>query len=131
MPDEPTADRASASPSEALDPSTFRPRQRTATHERAKALHICPSCDSELVYPVDWAPADRTRWRVDLYCPECDWSGGGVFTQELVDAFDEELDRGTEQLLHDLHLLARANMEDQVERFVDALRANLIIPEDF
>ena len=131
MPDEPTADRTGSRRSEALDPSTFRPRQRSATHDRATALHVCPSCDSELVYPVDWAPADRTRWRVDLCCPECEWCGGGVFTQELVDAFDEELDRGTEKLLDDLHLLARANMEDQVERFVTALHANLIVPDDF
>ena len=69
MADEPTADPAGASPSAALDPSTFRPRRRTTTHDRAKALHVCPSCDSELVYPVDWAPADRTRWSVDLLLP--------------------------------------------------------------
>ena len=131
MPDEPTTDEGGPRPSEAPDPSTFRSQQRTTTHDRATALHVCPSCDSELVYPVDWAPADRTRWRVDLCCPECDWWGGGVFTQELVDAFDEELDRGTERLLDDLHLLARANMEDQVERFVTALHANLIVPDDF
>jgi hypothetical protein len=131
MPDEPTADPAGASRSGAPDPSTFRPRRRTTTHDRAKALHVCPSCDSELVYPFDWGPADRTRWRVDLCCPECEWIGGGVFSQELVDAFDEELDRGTEQLLDDLRLLARANMEDEVDRFVASLQANLIVPEDF
>jgi hypothetical protein len=131
MPDEPTADSPGAVPSEQLDPSTFRPRRRTTTRDRAKALHVCPGCDSELVYPVDWAPADRTRWRVELHCPDCDWTGGGVYSQDLVDAFDEELDRGTEQLLEDLHLLARANMEDQVERFVAALHADLVVPEDF
>ena len=41
------------------------------------------------------------------------------------------LDAGTEQLLGDLNLLARANMEEQVERFIAALRAGQILPEDF
>jgi hypothetical protein len=98
---------------------------------RAQALHVCPCCDSELVYPTDWAPAERKRWTVDLRCPDCEWTGGGTYTQEAVDRFDQTLDAGTEQLLDDLNLLARANMEDQVERFVAALASNHILPEDF
>ena len=70
-------------------------------------------------------------WTVDLRCPDCEWTGGGVYAQEVVDRFDEALDGGTEQLLDDLNLLARANMEEQVERFVAALWADRILPEDF
>ena len=99
--------------------------------ERAPALHVCPSCESKLVYPIDWAPADRRRWSVDLRCPDCEWLGGGVYTQEIVDRFDRTLDSGTEQLLDDLNLLARANMEEQVTRFAAALAADHILPEDF
>ncbi len=131
MADEPTAKIPRGDHSPQLDPSTFKPSERTPLPERAKALHICPSCDSELVYPVDWAPADRTRWAVDLHCPDCDWATTGVYSQEIVDRFDEALDRGTEALLTDLSLLARANMEEQIERFVAALNADLILPEDF
>ena len=29
-----------------------------------------------------------------LRCPECEWNGGGVYDQEIVDRFDEELDAG-------------------------------------
>jgi hypothetical protein len=94
-------------------------------------LHVCPSCASELVYPTDWEPASRKRWSVDLRCPDCEWLGNGVYAQEIVDRFDEVLDDGTEQLLDDLNLLARANMEEQVERFIAALRAGQILPEDF
>ncbi len=73
----------------------------------------------------------RKSWSVDLRCPDCEWHGGGVYAQEIVDRFDEALDRGTEQLLGDLSLLTRANMEEQVERFVTALNAGWILPEDF
>jgi hypothetical protein len=100
----------------------------TATQD---GLHVCPSCTSHLVYPIDWAPADRKRWSVELRCPNCEWHGNGVYAQEIVDRFDEQLDRGTEELLGDLTMLTRANMEEQVERFVAALNAGWIVPEDF
>src|SRR3954470_3630558 len=94
-------------------------------------LHICPSCDSTLVYPVDWAPAAGRRWMVDHRCPDCEWTGGGTYPQEIVDRFDEALDDGTEGILRDLNLLTRANMEEEVDRFVAALANDYIIPEDF
>jgi hypothetical protein len=48
-----------------------------------------------------------------------------------VDRFDEELDRGTELLMRDLKRLTRANMEDEIERFVCALESDAIWPMDF
>ena len=44
----------------------------------------------------------------------------GVYEQDDVERFDEELDRGTEALVRDLKRLMRANMEDEIERFVAA-----------
>ena len=94
-------------------------------------LHICPDCDQQLVYPMEWEEHDETRWEVLLRCPSCEWSSTGVYDQDTVDRFDEELDRGTEALVRDLKRLTRANMEDEVERFARALAANAILPEDF
>ena len=103
-----------------------------ATREReANHLEICPQCSRDLVYPVDWSPAGPLRWSVALRCPECEWRGGGVYAQEIVDRFDEILDDGTQALLDDLELLTRANVEEQIENFASALRSNLILPEDF
>jgi hypothetical protein len=114
-----------------IDASSFAAARRPATEKTTEALHVCPTCSSELVYPTDWAPADRTRWSVELRCPDCEWVGGGVYSQQVVDSFDEALDSGTEQLLGDLTTLARANMEEQLQRFVAALWADDILPEDF
>jgi hypothetical protein len=94
-------------------------------------LHVCGSCSSELVYPVDWEEAGSVHWQVTLRCPNCEWVGTGVFEQQVVERFDEQLDRGTEQLVRDLKRMVQANMEEQIDRFVDALRAGLILPEDF
>ena len=94
-------------------------------------LHVCPSCDRDLVYPMDWEEASPTHWEVQLRCPNCEWAHVGTYDQDTVDIFDEELDRGTEQLLRDLKRLTRANMEEEVERFVAALEADAVWPMDF
>jgi hypothetical protein len=94
-------------------------------------LHVCTVCDSELVYPVDWHESGETHWQVTLRCPNCEWTGTGVYDQEVVERFDDELDRGTEALVRDLKRVMQANMEDEIERFVSALHAGHIVPEDF
>jgi len=94
-------------------------------------LHVCGGCDSSLVYPVEWDEAGATHWEVTLRCPNCEWTGTGIFEQELVERFDEELDRGTEALVRDLKRLMTANMEDEIDRFCRALADDHVLPEDF
>jgi hypothetical protein len=106
----------------------------TATHpatEPTEDLHVCGTCDSELVYPIDWEEVGETHWEVRLRCPNCEWTGTGIFEQDTVERFDEELDRGTEALVRDLKRMMQANMEDEIDRFVNALQAGHIVPEDF
>ena len=94
-------------------------------------LHVCPECASELVYPVAWDETDQSRWEVSLRCPNCEWFVTDTFEEDAIQRFDETLDRGTEALVCDLRQLTRANMEDDVERFVAALNAEYVLPEDF
>ena len=101
------------------------------TPEPIEDLHVCGTCDSELVYPVDWEEAGDTHWEVTLRCPNCEWCGTGVFEQDVVERFDEELDRGTEALIRDLRRLMHANMEDEIDRFITALHGDHILPMDF
>jgi hypothetical protein len=104
---------------------------REVISETTQDLHVCGSCSSDLVYPTEWDEAGTTHWEVALRCPNCEWNGTGIFQQELVERFDDELDRGTETLVRDLKRLMHANMEDEIDRFVDALDHDLILPEDF
>jgi hypothetical protein len=94
-------------------------------------LHVCPECDKGLVYPVEWEEASSTHWEVELRCPNCEWETVGLYDQETVDRFDEELDHGTEALVRDLKRLTRANMEEEAERFSSALASDAIWPMDF
>ena len=118
-------------PAHSLDASSFQTSSRQAPPAKPAELHICAACGSQLVYPLEWEPTGDKRWSVVLRCPDCGAVAEGVYDQAAVDRFDEELDRGAEQILDDLTLLCRANMEDQVERFVAALHAGHIVAEDF
>ncbi len=97
----------------------------------APELHLCPECESDLVYPVTWEEADSASWEVSLRCPNCEWATTGVYGEDAIQRFDETLDRGTEALVTDLRQLTRANMEEDVERFVLAIEAGHVLPEDF
>ena len=103
----------------------------TGMVEVGEDLHVCTECSSGLVFPVDWDEAGATHWEVTLRCPNCEWAGTGVFEQTIVERFDEVLDRGTEALVRDLKRMMHANMEDEIERFVTALDADHILPDDF
>jgi hypothetical protein len=94
-------------------------------------LHVCADCSSDLVYPTDWQEAGPTDWEVELRCPNCEWRGTGVFSQDIVEAFDDELDRGIDVLLADYRSLVNSNMEDEIDRFAKALHAGAILPADF
>ena len=94
-------------------------------------LHVCLECSSDLVYPVEWEESGDENWSVLLHCPNCDIYREGVFSQHTVEAFDEELDRGADTLARDYKRLMRANMAEEIDRFVGAITSGAILPEDF
>ena len=99
--------------------------------EPEQALHVCTACSSELVYPTGWDEVDDESWQVQLRCPDCEHRREGVFSQTSVEAFDEQLDTGTDALTADYRRLCRANMAEEVERFTAALDSDALLPEDF
>jgi hypothetical protein len=95
-------------------------------------LHVCPACGSTLVQPTCWEQAGlRGRWRLWRRCPECEWLGDSVHGETEIDAYDEELDCGTEALAGQLEELEREGMELVAAALAIALRADLITADDF
>ena len=94
-------------------------------------LHVCPDCRSELVQPLDWAETSNHRWNLTLACPNCSWCDHGVYDRDDIDRLEEKLDDGLAAMLDDLQRLTHANMAEEIERFVAALYADCILPEDF
>jgi len=108
------------------------PQQREAEPQSVPGqLHICFHCTSELVYPLDWSEEGPRHWRIVLRCPECESRREGVYEQRTVERLDDELDRGSSALLGDLRRMVHANMSEEIEFFVRALEADLVMPSDF
>lgn len=99
--------------------------------QEARPLHVCPDCDSPLVQPLSWAETEDEQWELELSCPNCEWREDGVYGQTEIEDLEDRLEDGLADLLDDLHRLAQANMADEIGRFVRALEADLILPEDF
>jgi hypothetical protein len=107
------------------DPSRNRTKQ-------ARELHICPRCGSCLVQPTCWEQAgDRAHWRVWRRCPECEWFCQSVHGEIEIDAFDEQLDIGAQELADELKALEHSNMAAMVDAFAAGLAADLITADDF
>jgi hypothetical protein len=96
-----------------------------------RPLHICRHCAAPLVQPVSWAETEDERWELELMCPNCWSTTNGVYSHAEVEELEGRLDEALSEMLADLHRVAQANMADEVERFIAALDANAILPEDF
>jgi hypothetical protein len=116
-----------AAPPEASAPAA--PAVEPKVEERD--LHICPDCNSSLVYPVQWEEADESHWHITLRCPNCERTEEGVFGQPQCDGFDDELERGTDALTRDYKRLMTANLSEEIDRFARALEVDGILPADF
>jgi hypothetical protein len=114
----------------APEPAAAAAAAETHTTEE-RTLHICPGCDSNLVYPVQWEEADESHWQITLRCPNCEYCEEGVFGQEQCDGFDDELERGTDALTRDYKRLMTANLAEEIDRFAKALEVDGILPSDF
>ena len=118
-------------------PDRHRTPERVGAGEQGAAvdssldLHICPRCTSELVQPGTWTAVEPQRWHVELSCPDCGWFGAGVYSQRVLDRFDEVLDAGAAVLIRTLQDLSEENMRADLELFTAAIEADLILPEDF
>jgi hypothetical protein len=105
--------------------------QTLVSPSRDSGLHICPGCGSGLVYPVRWEERAGGRWQIERRCPDCEWHDDAAFDHEVVEAFDDVLNQGREALLAGFRTLSRANMADDVERFIQAIQEDQILPMDF
>jgi len=96
-----------------------------------RELNVCPCCDSDLVQPVSWSETPDGQWDLALECPNCGWAESGTFSRPQVERLEDHLDEGLTAMIADLQRLTQANMAADIDRFVAALDAGLILPEDF
>ena len=94
------------------------------------APHVCRGCALPLVQPQR-VVAERSSWRVFLRCPSCGWTAEELLDELALKRLDEELERGTQQLIVAMRRATDVNMREYVTRFAAALAADAIVPADF
>ena len=99
----------------------------------ATDLDVCVACGRTFVVPsaiLEVVPHER-RYTVELTCNNCGHSHVGTYNEHTMEQLDRALDRDQATLQEIADRVYRENMLDEIERFVAALDANLILPEDF
>lgn len=101
------------------------------TEPATRELYVCPTCRGELVQPLEWSECEEGRWELTLECPNCWWTESSVYERDQVERLEDKLDEGLADMIADLKRLSQANMAADVDRFIAAMQADLILPEDF
>ncbi|HEU0019342.1 MAG TPA: hypothetical protein VFQ14_03525 [Thermoleophilaceae bacterium] len=114
-----------------MEPHDRQDLTALASTGRELGLHVCARCGSPLVQPEWWEETDGGSWRVGLRCPDCEHCREGIYSQGVVDAYDEQLNEGSDELATAYRRMVRDNLVAEMERFAGALRAGAILPEDF
>jgi hypothetical protein len=94
-------------------------------------LDHCPECASDVVYPIAWNDAGDRTYELTLRCPNCEWTEVDTHDWDTVQRLEERLERGERALIADLQALTRANVQEDFDRFIAALRADQVWPMDF
>ena len=81
--------------------------------------------------PVWWEPVDDDRWRMLLRCGQCGTYRDVVAANDVVKAFERDLDHGAAEIRIAVGRMDRERMAAETETFVAALRRDLIDAGDF
>lgn len=100
--------------------------------ERGRLLQRCPGskCERDLVQPIEWEEIKDVGYEILFECPNCGWSAWETHDYETLKYYDKLLDAGEDALLKDYQDRVKANMTDETNRFIRALNAGHILPED-
>ena len=99
---------------------------------RSPKLYCCPLCGSESV--SEWHTGDPDglfRVPVTLTCAECDTTRVLIATEWAVDAYSRRHERQRLQIALELRDAERKRMAADVDVLAEALRHDLIGPDDF
>jgi hypothetical protein len=95
-------------------------------------LSICSSCARDFIVPVSVVDLiDDDRCVVELQCTNCGITALRVHDDHELMELDRRLDAAQALMQEAIEVLEPSDDLDRLDRFVRALRADHILPEDF
>jgi hypothetical protein len=102
------------------------------TDDLLRQPHLCRVCRRPFVTPLSVVSlVSEEAYVVELQCSNCEDSTVTLLDEHQMERLDRELDRQSGGLRHTLAELELADELDEIDRFVEALQAGHILPEDF
>jgi hypothetical protein len=96
-----------------------------------ESLRRCPDCGCSFCCELNACELARDLWRVAFVCPNCGKTWSRLLDLQALTAIDRALDEDTRVLVAELRIFEQVNMAMEIQRFIDALGADAILPMDF
>ena len=96
-----------------------------------RGLETCRGCGEDMACPIEWHPVDDERWSLQLRCGACGHAREAIASNAEVADYDSVLDRHKSAIRRELAEREADLMALEVDRFVEALRRDLIDAGDF
>jgi len=94
--------------------------------------HLCRVCRRPFLTPLSIVPlVSQEAYVVEMQCTNCEDATVTLLDEDQMERLDRELDRQSGSLRHTLAEIRLADELDEIDRFVEALHAGHILPEDF
>ena len=94
--------------------------------------HLCRVCQRPFLTPLSVVPlVSQEAYVVEMQCSNCEDATVTLLDETQMEHLDRELDRQSGRLRHTLAEMQLADELDEIDRFVEALHAGHILPEDF
>jgi hypothetical protein len=102
------------------------------TAELVRRPHVCRVCQRPFLTPLTIVPlVSQEGYVVEMQCTNCEDATVALLDEDQMEQLDRELDRQSGHLRHTLAEIQLADELDEIDRFVEALDAGHILPEDF
>ena len=96
------------------------------------SLQECPDCRERFIIPVDVLDVvEDGRCVVELHCTNCQQTRISTHDESELMELDDRLEATTAAMHNAIDVFEAIDEWERVERFVAALHADLILPEDF
>jgi hypothetical protein len=93
---------------------------------------MCPDCGKAFVVPTTLLDVvDEGLYLVVLHCRNCDRLAVGVHEDAELEEVERASDRATAQMAAFAEILELAQFIEDIDSFTRALRADMVLPEDF
>ena len=107
-------------------------RQDDHTTTTTRSLHECTDCHQPFVVPISVLDViDGERCVVELHCTNCEQTRIGVHRDAELADLDLQLEATTAAMTSAVEVFEALDEWERVERFVEALHAGHVLPEDF